>query len=77
MVLPVLVLPRLFGMDGVWYSLAAGEIMSIAMSIYYFLKYRCMWQKPETAESGTRAANMEYPQNNFGHSEISSLHFGK
>ena len=51
MVLPVLVLPRLFGMDGVWYSLAAGEIMSIAMSIYYFLKYRGMWQKPETAEN--------------------------
>ena len=51
MVLPVLVLPRIFGMDGVWYSLAAGEIMSITMSVYYFLKYRGMWQKPETSES--------------------------
>ena len=48
MVLPVLVLPRLWGMDGVWLSLAAGEILSVAMSLYYFRKFRPLWQ-PEMA----------------------------
>ena len=48
MVLPVLVLPRLWGMDGVWLSLAAGEILSIAMSLYYFRRFRPLWQ-PEMA----------------------------
>lgn len=42
MVAPVLFLPRLFGMDGVWLSLAAGEVLSI----YYFGKYRTMWRRP-------------------------------
>lgn len=49
MVIPVLVLPRFFEMDGVWMALAAGEILSIAMSIYYFIKYRAMWQTPKAA----------------------------
>lgn len=49
MVIPVLVLPRFFEMDGVWMSLAAGEILSLTMSIYYFLKYRTMWQSPKSA----------------------------
>lgn len=48
MVLPVLVLPRLWGMDGVWLSLAAGEILSVTMSLYYFRKFRPLWQ-PEMA----------------------------
>ncbi len=42
MVVPVLFLPCLFGMDGVWLSLAAGEVLSI----YYFGKYRTMWRRP-------------------------------
>ena len=49
MVVPGLGLPRLLEMDGVWMSLAAGEILSIAMSIYYFVKYRAMWREPQTA----------------------------
>ncbi len=49
MVVPVLVLPGFFGMNGVWMSLAAGEILSIVMSIYYFGKYRAMWQEPKMA----------------------------
>lgn len=48
MVLPVLVLPRLWGMDRVWLSLAAGEILSVAMSLYYFRRFRPLWQ-PEMA----------------------------
>lgn len=39
-VLPVLILPVLLGLDGVWLSLAAGEFLSAGMSIYYFRKMR-------------------------------------
>ena len=49
MVIPVLVLPRFFEMDGVWMSLAAGEILSSVMSVYYFIKYRAVWRAPKTA----------------------------
>lgn len=52
MVIPVLVLPRFFEMDGVWMALAAGEILSVAMSIFYFIKYRAMWQTPKAAAAG-------------------------
>lgn len=44
----MLVLPRLWGMDGVWLSLAAGEILSVTMSLYYFRRFRPLWQ-PEMA----------------------------
>ncbi len=47
MVLPVLMLPRLLDMDGVWLSLAVGEALSLVMSIFYFGKYRTMWRKPD------------------------------
>lgn len=43
MIIPVLVLPPLLGMDGVWMSITAGEVLSIIMSIYYFRKYREVW----------------------------------
>ena len=43
MIVPVLILPNLFGMDGVWMSITAGEILSIAMSIYFFVKYKKIW----------------------------------
>ena len=43
MVIPVLVLPQIFGIDGVWLSITAGEAGSIIMSIYYFRKYRRIW----------------------------------
>lgn len=44
MVIPVLVLPQIFEMDGVWLSISAGEMLSLAMSIYYFVRFRYMWQ---------------------------------
>lgn len=44
MVIPVLVLPNIFGMDGVWLSIAVGEALSIFMSIFYFVKYRNVWK---------------------------------
>ena len=40
MVIPVLILPRIFEMDGVWMSLVVGETLSVIMAIYYFRKYR-------------------------------------
>ena len=43
MIAPVLILPGIFGMDGVWMSITAGEVLSILMSIFYFRKYRNMW----------------------------------
>lgn len=43
MIAPVLILPGIFGMDGVWISITAGEVLSILMSIFYFRKYRNMW----------------------------------
>lgn len=43
MIVPVLILPNLFGMDGVWMSITAGEILSIVMSIYFFVKYKKIW----------------------------------
>ena len=43
LVLPVLVLPRLFDIDGVWLSLTVGEILSLGMGIYYFRKFRGVW----------------------------------
>ena len=43
MIAPVLILPGIFGMDGVWMSITAGEVLSILMSIFYVRKYRNMW----------------------------------
>ncbi len=43
LVLPVLVLPRLLGVDGVWLSLSAGEMLSLGMGIYFFRKFRRVW----------------------------------
>ena len=43
LVLPALVLPRIWGIDGVWLSLTVGEIFSLMMGIYYFRKFRSVW----------------------------------
>lgn len=44
MVIPVLILPQILGMSGVWLSITVGETLSILMSIYYFSKYRTVWR---------------------------------
>lgn len=44
MVIPVLILPQILEMDGVWLSITAGEKLSIIMTIYYFVKYKGMWK---------------------------------
>ena len=44
MVVPVLILPRLLGINGVWLSMAAGEGVSLLMTAYYFRKFRNMWK---------------------------------
>lgn len=50
MVVPVLILPKFFEMDGVWLSLMVGELLSLVMAIFYFIKYRDMWRAPSAAE---------------------------
>ena len=44
MVIPVLILPQILEMDGVWLSITAGEMLSIIMTIYYFVKYKGLWK---------------------------------
>ena len=44
MVIPVLILPQILEMDGVWLYITAGEMLSIIMTIYYFVKYKGMWK---------------------------------
>ena len=51
MVLPALVLPQIFKMDGEWLSISAGEMLSLAMSIYYFVKFRNMWRASNPSET--------------------------
>lgn len=46
MVVPVLVLPSIFGMDGVWMSITVGETLSLIMSVFYFFRFRERWKKP-------------------------------
>ena len=56
MVIPVLVLPQIFEMDGVWLSISVGELVSLAMSIYYFVRFRDIWRasKPSEAEAAEK-----------------------
>ena len=50
MVVPVLILPKFFEMDGVWMALTVGELLSLVMAVFYFIKYRDMWRVPSAAE---------------------------
>lgn len=43
MVLPVLILPRILGTNGVWLSMSVGEGMSLIMTLYYFRKFKSVW----------------------------------
>jgi Na+-driven multidrug efflux pump len=38
LVIPVIVLPVIAGIDGVWAAIPVGEVLSILMSVYYFRK---------------------------------------
>ena len=40
LILPLLILPRICGTDGVWISMPTAELLSILLSIYYFKKYK-------------------------------------
>ena len=50
MVVPVLILPKFFEMDGVWMALTVGELLSLVMAVFYFIEYRDMWRAPSAAE---------------------------
>ena len=45
LVIPVLILPRIFKTNGVWYSMSVGEGMSLIMAIYYFRKFKALWNE--------------------------------
>lgn len=40
LLLPLLTLPRLWGVDGVWMSMPTAEVLSIALCIYYFRRMK-------------------------------------
>lgn len=49
-VVPVLILPRILDLDGVWLSMSVGEGLSLIMTIYYFIKYKSQWTvQPQTS----------------------------
>lgn len=43
LIIPLLILPRFWGVDGVWLSLPAAEVLAIAVSIYYFRTKRTVY----------------------------------
>lgn len=40
LILPLLILPRLWGVDGVWISMPVPEVLSILLSVFYFRRMR-------------------------------------
>ena len=36
----VMLLPMLFGLDGIWWSVIAAELGSLALTVFFMLKYR-------------------------------------
>ena len=40
LLLPLLTLPRLWGVDGVWMSMPTAEVLSIALSVFYFRRMK-------------------------------------
>ena len=40
LMLPLLILPGLLGVDGVWLSMPAAEVLSILLSVYYFRHFK-------------------------------------
>ncbi len=51
LVIPVLIMPRIFGTDGVWLSMSVGEGFGLLMSFYYFKKYKKVWTKDGNQEN--------------------------
>ena len=42
-IIPLLILPRVWGVDGVWLSLPAAEILAAAVSLYYFKSKKAVY----------------------------------
>lgn len=40
LILPLLILPRLWGVDGVWISMPVAEVLSILLTVFYFCRMR-------------------------------------
>lgn len=55
LVIPVLILPRIFKTNGVWYSMSVGEGMSLVMAIYYFRKFKALWNEKKQSSKNLTA----------------------
>ena len=40
LIIPLLVFPAVFGVDGVWISMPTAEVLSILLSVFYFKKMK-------------------------------------
>ncbi len=40
LIIPMLILPGIFDVDGVWLSMPAAEVLSILLSVFCFKKYK-------------------------------------
>lgn len=43
LIIPLMILPNIIGIDGVWLSMPAAEVMALAVSIYYFKKKKAVY----------------------------------
>ena len=44
LILPLLILPRLLGVDGVWISIPAAEVLSVLLSVFYFRRMKTKYR---------------------------------
>lgn len=44
MLITMLVLPAVFGVNGIWLATPAAELMALALSVWMFVKYRKRYQ---------------------------------
>jgi Na+-driven multidrug efflux pump len=44
LIIPLLILPWLMGVDGVWMSMPVAEVMSILLSVFYFKRMKSKYR---------------------------------
>lgn len=44
LIIPLLILPWLKGVDGVWISMPVAEVMSILLSVFYFKRMKSKYR---------------------------------
>lgn len=43
LIIPLLILPRIWGVDGVWASMPLAELLAVAVSVYYFRRKKSVY----------------------------------